>query len=174
MSLFDRFLTVRDILNGNPTGQQQRALFEAMSLMCEDGVDADELPSGKGEFGMTPSNPIPCKTMIGSSVYLGRLRTSDGTHVAYQRLGAVASEACLHPVDVYELSSPDGQKLATLFLSPYQKRVSRKTPRGFKLADDSSRSRGDEDVGAAPPQRRGSASAWRRWRSPLAVTHSEA
>jgi hypothetical protein len=139
MGLFDMFRkkpkTVWDALNENPIFQQQKELFEAMSLMCEDGVDLDEMPNGRGEFGMTPSNPIPCKTVFGSTAYLGRLRTADGTKVVYERAGSVDSDVSPHPVDAYEVSHPNGQKLATLFMSPYQKRISGKAPRGFKLAD---------------------------------------
>lgn len=139
MGLFDIFRkkpkTVLDALNENPIFQQQKELFEVMSLMCEDGIDADELPNGRGEFGMTPSNPIPCKTVFGSTAYLGSLRTLDGTKVVYERAGSVDSEVSPHPVDVYEISHPNGQQLATLFISPYQKRISSKVPKGFKLVE---------------------------------------
>jgi hypothetical protein len=56
-----------------------------MSRLCEDGVDADELPNGRGEFGWDPANPIPCNTVFGSTVYLSRLRASDGAKVVYTR-----------------------------------------------------------------------------------------
>jgi hypothetical protein len=127
--------TYWDALQENPAFRDQKELFEAMSKLCEDGVDADELPNGQGEFGMVPSNPIPCKTIAGSTSYLARLRTPDGTKVVYERAGSVASEVSPHPVDAYEISHPNGQKLATLFISPYQKRISGKPPGGFTLAD---------------------------------------
>ena len=127
--------TVWNALQESPIIQQQKALFDAMILMCEDGVDADEMPNGTGEFGMTSSNPIPCKTVFGSIAYLGRLRTLGGIKVAYERAGSVASDVSPHPVDAYEVLHPDGHKLATLFISPYQKRISCKAPRGFKLGD---------------------------------------
>lgn len=134
-SWFAKPKTAWDELQENPIFQQQKELFEAMSLMCEDGVDADEMPNGRGDFGMVPSNPIPCKTVFGSTSYLGRLRTPDGTKVVYERAGSVASGVSPHPVDAYEVSHPNGPKLATLFISPYQKRISGKAPRGFKLAE---------------------------------------
>ena len=141
MGLFDRFRkrpkSAWDALQESPLFKQQRELFEAMSLMCEDGIDADEMPNGQGEFGMVPSNPIPCKTVFGSTAYLGRLRTPDGTKVIYERAGSVASDISSNPVDVYKISHPNGQNLATLFISPYQKRISGRPPRGFTLADTS-------------------------------------
>ena len=141
MSLLDMFRrkpeSVLDALNENPIFRQQKDLYERLSLMCEDGVDADELPNGQGEFGMTASNPIPCKTTFGSTAYLARLRTLDGTKVVYERLGHVRSDVIPHPVDFYAISHPNGQELATLYISPYQKRISNKAPRGFKLYDNS-------------------------------------
>ena len=117
--------------------QEQKELLEAMAFMYEDGVDEDELPNGQGEFGMTSSNPIPCKTVFGSTAYLGRLRTPDGTKVSYKRICSVGSEFISQPIDLYEIFHPDGQKLAELFISPYQKRNSGKAPKGFVLTDNS-------------------------------------
>src|SRR5262249_6921638 len=130
--------TAWDALQRSPAFQKQKELFEALALLSEEGADADELPNGRGEFGMAPSNPIPCKTVYGSTSYLGRLRTLSGTKVVYRRLGPVPSDVVTPPlVDAYEISNPDGQKLATLFISPYQKRNSGKAPRGFTLAGTS-------------------------------------
>lgn len=134
-SWFAKPRTAWDTLNENPMFQRQKELFEAMSLMSDDGVDADEMPNGRGEFGMTSSNPIPCKTVFGSTAYLGSLRTLDGSKVVYERVGSVSSDVSTRPVDAYELSHPNGKKLATIFISPYQKRISNKAPKGFKLAD---------------------------------------
>ena len=88
-------------------------LTEAMSLMSEGGVDADELPNGKGEFGASPSNPIPTKSILGSNAYLGRLRTLDGKPVEHKRIGSFGSDVTPNPVDGYAIFSSDGQKLAT-------------------------------------------------------------
>jgi hypothetical protein len=116
--------------------KQQKALYKQMCLTCEGGVDADEMPNGIGEFGTTLSNPIPCKTIFGSRAYLSRLRTADGLAVAYTRVGHYFSkEVTPHPIDCYRISNLNGAHLATLYLSPYQKRVSRKAPKGFLLKD---------------------------------------
>jgi hypothetical protein len=127
--------SVWDALQQDPSFQEQRKLFEAMELLCEAGVDADEMPNGRGEFGTVASNPIPCRTVFGSTAYLGRLRTSDGSKVVYKRVGSSISDVSAHPVDAYEISHPNGTKFATLFMSPYQKRNSRKAPRGFSLVE---------------------------------------
>jgi hypothetical protein len=122
-----------DALQGIPAFQEQQQLHKAMSRLCEEGVDADELPNGRGDFGWVPTNPIPCNTVFGSTVYLSRLRTPDGAKVVYRRVGSFTSDVSPRPIDGYDLSHPEGHKLATVFISPYQKRNSNKSPRGFEL-----------------------------------------
>ena len=138
MNLFDIFRRkpkpAKQALEGNSFFEVLKPMF----LLSESGVDADELPNGHGEFGLSQSNPIPCKTILGSRVYLEQLRTLDGTKVVYQRVGSIASDVSPHPVDEYEISHPNGRRLATLFISPYENRISRKAPRGFTLAGLSS------------------------------------
>lgn len=141
MGLFD-FLRRRprsalEVLQSSPGFQQQKELFDAMDAMCEAGVDADEMPNGTGEYGLTPTNPIPCRTIFGSTAYLGRLRAADGAKVAYERLGSTQSPVSPHPIDMYGVKHPNGRHLATLYISLYQKRISAKEPRGFVLAGNS-------------------------------------
>ena len=110
-----------------------------MVLQCEmgNGVDADEVPDGSGEFGLAPTNPIPCKTIFGSTAYLGRLRASDGTKVTYKRNGSINADHEPGPTDIYNVLHRDGHKLATIYICPYHKRISGKAPRGFTLATHS-------------------------------------
>jgi hypothetical protein len=108
-----------------------------MDAMCETGVDADEMPNGTGEYGLTATNPIPCKTIFGSTAYLGRLRAADGAKVAYERLGSTQSSVSAYPIDIYGVTHPNGRSIATLYISPYHKRISAKAPRGFILAENS-------------------------------------
>jgi hypothetical protein len=105
--------------------------------MCADGVDADQMPNGTGEDGLTATNPIPCRTIFGSAAYLGRLRAADGAKVVYERIGSTQPSVPPHPIDIYRLQHPNGRNLATLHVSPYQKRASAKAPRGFMLAENS-------------------------------------
>jgi hypothetical protein len=141
MGLFDLFRrkpkSVLDALHSLPEFQKQKALFDAMSAMCEDGVDADEMPNSTGQYGLIPTNPIPCKTVFGSTAYLGRLRAADGTKVIHERLGSIQSSVSPHPIDIYQVTHSAGRKLATLYISPYQKRNSGMAPRGFMLAENS-------------------------------------
>lgn len=141
MGLFDLFRkkpkSLLDVLEANPLIQEQKKMFELMSAMCADGVDADEMPNGSGEFGMDPSNPVPCKTIFGSTAYLGRLRTLDGVKVVYDRIGSFGSNVSPHPIDGYTISHPNGEPLGTVYISPYQQKISSRPPKGFLLAKDS-------------------------------------
>jgi hypothetical protein len=149
MGLFD-FLrrkpqSVLEALQSSPAFRQHKELFDAMNAMSEDGVDADEMPNGTGEYGLAATNPIPCRTVVGNTGYLGRLRAADGAKVAYERLGSTQSSVSPHPIDIYGVKHPTGRQLATPYVSPYQKRISAKAPRGFILAENS--------FAQAPPMR---------------------
>ena len=115
--------------------QLQKSMFQNQILMCEDGVDADELPNGYGEFGLTLSNPIPCQTILGSLMYLDRLRATDGATIIYLRIGSFFSEVTQHPIDAYMISQTNGSTLATIYISAYQKRNSEMCPKNFYLAE---------------------------------------
>ncbi len=111
-------------------------LVDAMAELCEDGVDTDELPNVTGEFGRNPNNPIPTRTVFGSMSYLAQLRGPDGEKVNNSRRGSTSSSATASPVDIYDITDNDGRALAQLFISPYQKRNSRRAPDGLILADE--------------------------------------
>ena len=125
--------SVMDHLQRNPDFQRQKQLYNLMSALAADGCDADELPGASGEFGLSLSNPIPTKTILGSTSYLARLRTPDGEKVLYERIGSFSSEVSPNPIDGYAIKHPNGTDLGTLYLSPYQKRNSKKVPRGFTI-----------------------------------------
>jgi hypothetical protein len=124
-----------DQLQENPIFKEQKALFDAMSMMCADGCDSDEIPGGYGEFGFAATNPIPTNTIMGSTSYLARLRSPDGAKVIYKRRGSLSSPVSQKPIDAYEIVHPDGRLLATIYLSPYHKKNSDKPPRGFTLLE---------------------------------------
>lgn len=123
---------VQEIID-TPEVQGLIAANKIMLAMSVDGVDADELPNGIGEFGLSPNNPIPCETILGSIIYLESLRTSNGDKVLNKRIGSFNSNIISHPVDGYEIFDLNGQKIAVIFISPYQKRNSEKAPKGFKI-----------------------------------------
>lgn len=141
MKLFNFFRrkprSILEALQSSPDLRQQKELFDAMAAMCDAGIDADEFPDGVGEYGLTATNPIPCRTVFGSTAYLGRLRAADSAKVAYHRVGSTQSPVSSQPVDIYQVKHPTGLDLVTLYISPYQKRISKKAPLGFMLAGNS-------------------------------------
>lgn len=124
--------SVMDELNANPEFRKLSDLYEAMSILNQGGTDQDTLPNGYGEYGYDITNPIPVKTVFGNIAYLSRLRTLDGVKVEYERIGSSKSPISDHPVDGYEIFA-GGQKVAVLYIDPYNKKNSRKAPRNFKL-----------------------------------------
>jgi len=122
--------TACDALQGSPRFPQQKALFDTMSAMCAEGVDASELPNGFGPFSFAPSIAIHCKTVFGSIAYLGRPRASDGTKVTYERIG---SDVPPNPIDAYDVAHRDGHKLATVDISPYHQRIFERAPKRLLL-----------------------------------------
>jgi hypothetical protein len=127
--------TLGDAIQSNPIFQQQKQLHEMVCAIAEkDGVDADELPNGSGPFGLVATNPIPCQGVWGSISYLGRLRSSDGQKVKYERIRSFENSLSPHPIDAYKICHADGAELATVYISMYQKRIPGKAPQGFSLA----------------------------------------
>ena len=100
----------REVESG-PEFRKQRELYDDfVANMCKDGVDVDELPTGVGEFGLTPTNPIPCKTVFGSIAYLAKLYAPDGRKVQYRRISSVKSPVSSNPVDMLRGNSPNRAK----------------------------------------------------------------
>lgn len=116
--------------------QRQKALFELMSAMQSMGesVGANDMPGGVAEFGMSAENPIPCKTIVRSMACRATLRAADGSKMMPERLGSRGSHVSSSRVDCYLIRHVSGKELAKVFISRYQRRVSRKAPRGFRLA----------------------------------------
>lgn len=132
-SLFDKQKSMLDELQDDLLFKNKKELFDAMSMMCEDGCETDEIPNGYGEFGHDITNPIPTRTVLGNIGYLTKLKSSDGEDLVFDREGSLSSPVSPHPVDAYAISSSNGPRLATLYLSPYHKRDSKKAPKGFTL-----------------------------------------
>ncbi len=100
------------------------------------GLDVDELPDAKGEFGLDPDNPIPVNGPFGEQLYLSLLATEgSGQRLFHHRLGLKTGR--LGPVAAYETVSADGEKWDILYLSARHPRKSTKAPAGYALVEDS-------------------------------------
>lgn len=137
MSIFDIFKrkktkSVMDAMMDIPGFKAQKELYEVMSAMNADGCATDEMPNGIGEFGLEPTNPIPVNTVQGSILYLNGLRAPDGTRVNNKRLGALKVENIQKPIDEYLITHKNGDELAIIYISPYQAKNSKKSPKGLQ------------------------------------------
>ncbi|MDN5211238.1 hypothetical protein QQ020_04225 [Fulvivirgaceae bacterium BMA12] len=125
--------SIMDTLNENPSYQEMKGLFDAMQKLNEEGTEHDIMPDGYGEFGLDITNPIPVNTVMGSIAYLGRIRTMDGIKVQYERVGSSSAPNIDQIIDEYEIFVK-GQKVANLFICPYNKKNSERPPMGFKIS----------------------------------------
>ena len=123
-------------LPGEAPLKKHEALSEALTRMYQAAGDPDEIPGGLGEFGHAPGNPIPTQSPIDSTRYLARLRLPSGERVHCKQTGSLASNLHRRLIDRFEISSLQGVRLATLYLSHYYDRTSEKAPNGFLLELD--------------------------------------
>jgi hypothetical protein len=114
---------------------QNNALPEDIRRTLAKNPSCDRIPNAFGEFGRTPTNPIPVNGPVGELLYLSRLETSDGVAIAFHRLTA------LEEVDVFEVASEDGRHWDVLYLSLYFPRKSKHVPSGYRLTTDEARRR---------------------------------
>jgi hypothetical protein len=99
------------------------------SDLHQNGVDADKLPNGYGEYGLTVTNPILTISSYGSENYLSRLRFN-GQPITYKRLGSTSSDVTTGSIDIYPISCL-GKPLGNIYICPYHRRNSKKAPKGF-------------------------------------------
>jgi hypothetical protein len=119
---------INDLYN-NPTMEPIKKYFEELS---KNGTDQDVIPWGQGEFGLEITNPIPVCEIIDSFSYLSRLRTENGDTIEFERIGSTSTPDIEYPVDVYKITA-NNVEIATIYISPYHRKNSKKAPRGFKL-----------------------------------------
>ena len=124
------------ILSKNERASEMDSLLEISREFSKSsnptGTDEDIMPEGYGEFGLEITNPIPTSSIPDSYFYLGRLRTQNGSKITYNRIGSMGAPNISHSIDGYTISS-NGKELATIYICPYNKKTSTKTPKGFML-----------------------------------------
>ena len=98
------------------------------------GCSTDEMPNGIGEFGLEATNPIPVNTVeLGSKKYLAGLRAPDGSKVNNRRIGSQTVDNIDKHIDSYLITHENGDDIATIYISPYQAKNSKKAPKGLNL-----------------------------------------
>jgi hypothetical protein len=101
------------------------------------GYDEDEIPVAYGEFGRCETNPIPVNGILASDVYLESLKTVDGSKIKFKRAGSIESSVMKMDglIDIYNIFTEHNKDLGKLYISPYNKRLSRKAPVGFVIEE---------------------------------------
>ena len=98
------------------------------------GEDCDQVKHATGEFGRTPTNPIPVNGLPGEIKYLNRLRGKGGGLI-FHRLGSFPQEGFPEALDVYETVSVDGSNWDVLYLDMYHPRRSTLLPSGYSASE---------------------------------------
>ncbi len=132
----EKLKTLWGKINENPEYQKMNLVKNIMNEMSANGTDQDIIPGGFGEFGHSITNPIPVNTILGSSEYLDNLQTLDGKKIQYDRIGSTRSENIEGMIDMYSIYVGNN-KIAKLYIAPYNKKNSGKTPKGFKFLNSS-------------------------------------
>ena len=97
------------------------------------GDNYDEIPEGKGEFGICISNPVPINGISANESYLKKLITSDGMTISWKRKGSGLAENIDKPIDIYSIIDSSGSERPTIYISPYHPSTSTKAPVGYKF-----------------------------------------
>jgi hypothetical protein len=100
----------------------------------EQGLDCDEIPNCYGEFGRTPTNPIPVNGSTGELIYLNSIKDSNNQSLIYHRLTITPVQGLEEFVDIFEVVSIDGKFWDILYFHMYHPRNSNKLPKGYRWA----------------------------------------
>jgi hypothetical protein len=115
--------------------QWKKGLFGSNGV----GTDSDVIELGIGEFGLDPTNPIPVRGIASSDIYLRRLRTLEGYGITFDRKESFEVAGMDGRVDPYEIYH-DGSLICTLYIHPYNQRISKRAPKGFRVVTNYGRS----------------------------------
>jgi len=116
---------------GSAAAPIREILKEAM-LKILNGLDCDQLPSGKGAFGSL-ENPIPVNGSIGEIKYLAKLRGKTGEALMFHRTCSVESSVTGDHIDCYEIVCLDGTQWNDLYFDCHHPRRSNLCPPGYTL-----------------------------------------
>ena len=119
------------------------ALTAILQIQAKNTVDAMEAngqsqPDNEADadFGLVPEKPIftlALKSVEGEKEYLGRLYTSNGEKIKYNRRGSTSANVINGMIDIYDTYLPSGQPYKTIYINMYGAKKSTKAPAGFVL-----------------------------------------
>ena len=113
-------------------------LDEDLLVMVVQGIasnpqasNTSSIKEGKGEFGLSKTNPIPVYGIPSNEIYLKQLKTNSGGEISWKRKGSIKVKGIEKEIDEYLIYDEKGKKIATFFISPYHWKTSKKFPKGF-------------------------------------------
>ena len=126
---------------GNMTPDE--ALTAILQIQAKNTVDAMEANSqsqpdneADADFGLVPEKPIftlALKSVEGEKEYLGRLYTSNGEKIKYNRRGSTSANGINGMIDIYDTYLPSGQPYKTIYINMYGAKCSMRAPAGFSF-----------------------------------------
>ena len=125
MGLFDIFKKKKK------SAELDGVVTERLFNTSNQGCNTDEIPEGTGEFGLDPTNPIPVNGIWENETYLGKLKTSNGESITWERKGSTSVDNIDNMIDIYEIFDSKQNHYSTLYISPYHQKTSNKIPNKF-------------------------------------------
>jgi hypothetical protein len=91
-----------------------------------------DIPHEMDEYGYGPKNPIPTKSLSGTTEYLDNLITLEGDHIDYKFLGKKEIPDVPTPIDEYAIMHR-GREIAILYFNAHTMINSTRPPKGFRF-----------------------------------------
>lgn len=120
---------------------QRKSVFELESAeLCNlalDGLDCDQLPNSRGEFGKFHRNPILTNGINGTLIYLSKLMVdSTKANLFFHKLGSIPNVITqVGSIDIYETLDENGNIWDILFIDMYHPRRSNIAPKGYSFIE---------------------------------------
>jgi tetratricopeptide (TPR) repeat protein len=121
------------VLLGEPLDLDENLLVMVVQGIASNpqASDKSSIKEGKGEFGLSKTNPIPVYGIPSNEIYLKQLKTNLGGKITWKRKGSIKVKEIEKEIDEYLIFDEKGKKIATFFISPYHWKTSKKLPKGF-------------------------------------------
>ena len=68
-----------------------------------------------------------------NEAYLNQLELEHGDPIQWRRLGSTMADNINGCIDMYHITTLSGEKVCTLYISPYQNTISGTAPKGFRI-----------------------------------------
>lgn len=131
MSRDDIRTIYKHAVDNNEQLSQTVGILNILETMCAKGTTEDVMPEGYGEFGLDITNPIPIHGVPDNERYLKKLRLANGSDIKWRRIGSCRAQNIEQIIDNYEIQDMAGNKVCNLYLCPYNRKTSNKSPKGF-------------------------------------------